>query len=90
MEGLPFSAELAAKYTEIKNAKTQEDAAEGAAEQSRKDKKTLDSFLKGKDYSDIEYLYRTKAVLPKGVSIEQGADGSLVAKVGKQQKKFAR
>lgn len=59
-------------------------------EQATKDKKTLDSFLNGKNYSDIEYLHRTKKALPKGVSIEQGADGSLVVKVGKQKKKFAR
>ena len=59
-------------------------------EQATKDKKKLDSFLKGKDYSDIEYLARTKKALPNGVSIEQSADGSLVVKVGKQQKKFAR
>ena len=57
-------------------------------ERARKDKKTLDSFLNGKNYSDIEYLHRTKKALPKGVSIDQGADGSLVVKVGKQQKKF--
>lgn len=59
-------------------------------EQAAKDKKKLDSFLNGKDYSDIEYLVRTKKALPNGVSIEQGADGSLVVKVGKQKKKFAR
>lgn len=59
-------------------------------EQATKDKKKLDSFLNGKDYSDIEYLVRTKKALPTGVSIEQGADGSFVVKVGKQKKKFAR
>lgn len=59
-------------------------------EQANKDKKKLDSFLKGKDYSDIEYLVRTKKALPNGVSIEQGADGSFVVKVGKQKKTIAR
>lgn len=59
-------------------------------ERARKDKKKLDDFLKGKNYSDIEYLARSKNALPNGVSIEQDADGSLVVKVGKQQQKFAR
>lgn len=59
-------------------------------ERARKDKKTLDDFTNGKNYSDIEYLVRTKKALPPGVSIVQDADGSLVVKVGKQKKKFAR
>lgn len=89
MEGLPFSAELAAKYTEIKNAKTQEDAAEGAAEETRKDKEALAKFRKDYSYDDLVYLASNNK-LPseingRKVKVTRDADKRFTIQIGKQK-----
>ena len=89
LEGLPFSGDLADKYNEIKNAKTQESAAKGAAAEAEKDRKALSDFKNSYSYDDLVYK-ANEGKLPtesngRKVTVTRNADNSFTVKCGKQK-----
>lgn len=98
MEGLPFSAELAAKYNEIKNAKTQESAAASAAKLAKEQKAavnevtadTIKTFeLTDKDSYDATASNGQKYTVTKTKAYDDGTYDYIV-KCGKQTKTIRR